>query len=52
MSNNNVNATVKKVAIEYAGLGSIPYFVITDDNGTTFIPIERGVTQLDTVINS
>lgn len=50
MSNKNVNTTVRKVAIEYAGLGSKPYFIISDDKGTRFIPIERGVTQLQDLL--
>lgn len=47
MSRENVNSTVKTIAIEYAGIGSQPYFVINDELGIRFIPIERGVTQLE-----
>ena len=47
MSNNNVNSTVRRVAIEYGGLGSIPYFIIEEDGQMKFIPIEKGVTQLN-----
>ena len=47
MSNNNVNSKVRKVAIEYAGMGSQPYFIIEDNGEVQFIPIERGVTQLE-----
>tara|TARA_B100000427_G_scaffold73786_1_gene59820 strand:+ start:2027 stop:2185 length:159 start_codon:yes stop_codon:yes gene_type:complete len=47
MSDNNVNSKVRRIAIEYAGLGSRPFFVINDDDGVKFIPIERGITQLE-----
>tara|TARA_B100000029_G_C17545960_1_gene948451 strand:+ start:1355 stop:1516 length:162 start_codon:yes stop_codon:yes gene_type:complete len=50
MSNNIVNSKAKRVAIEYAGLGAKPFFVITTDNGVKFIPIERGITQLSTIL--
>ena len=46
MSDNNVNSKVRKVAIEYAGLGSRPFFVINDDDGVKFIPIERAITLM------
>ena len=49
MSNRNVNSTVRKVAIEYGGIGSIPYFIIEEDGEMKFIPIERGVTQLNVI---
>jgi len=49
MSNSNVNSTVRKVAIEYAGIGSVPYFIIEEDGEMKFIPIERGVTQLNVI---
>ena len=50
MSNNIVNSKAKRVAIEYAGLGAKPFFVITTNNGVKFIPIERGITQLSTIL--
>ena len=41
MSNNNVNSTVRRVAIEYGGLGSIPYFIIEEDGQMKFLKFLR-----------
>jgi|TARA_Y100001951_G_scaffold105134_2_gene120119 hypothetical protein len=38
------------VSVEYAGVGSKPYFVVNNNNEIKFIPIEPGVTMLRDVI--
>ena len=42
MSNPNVEDRVKVMSVEYAGLGSKPYFVIEVDGEFKFVPIELG----------
>jgi|TARA_R100001163_G_C4866067_1_gene70103 hypothetical protein len=39
------------VSVEYAGVGSKPYFVVNENDEVKFIPIEPGVTKLRDVIN-
>ncbi len=42
MSNPNVKDKATVMSVEYAGLGSKPYFVIEVDGEIKFIPIELG----------
>ena len=47
MANINVNDTVEVVAVEYAGVGSIPHFVIKLDGEYKYIPIKTGINRID-----
>jgi|TARA_R100001082_G_scaffold101263_2_gene70754 hypothetical protein len=47
MANINVNDTVEVVAVEYAGVGTIPHFVIKLDGEYKYIPIKTGINRID-----
>ena len=49
---NTTKDSVSRVAIEYNGLGSQPYFVIDVEGEIKFIPIKRGVTRLTDIIDN
>jgi hypothetical protein len=52
MDNINVKSKWKLSGLEYSGLGDKPYFILTDDQGgVKLVPVERGVTNLRTLLN-
>ncbi len=39
---------MKIVGIEYAGIGSEPFFIVQNEQGDIeFVPVERGITKLN-----
>lgn len=52
MDNVNVKSKWKLSGIEYSGLGDKPMFILTNDQGDVkLVPVERGVTNLRTLLN-
>ena len=52
MDNLNVKSKWKLSGIEYSGLGDKPMFILTNDQGDVkLVPVERGVTNLRSLLN-
>ena len=51
MTDNNVKSKWRIDSIAYSGTGDIPLFILRNGDKIRFIPIERGITKLDTLID-
>ena len=51
MTDINVKSKWKLSGIEYSGLGDKPYFILTSDEDTKLVPIERGITNLRNLLD-
>jgi hypothetical protein len=51
MTDNIVKSKYRLTGIEYSGLGDKPYFILTSDEDTKLVPIERGITNLRNLLD-
>ena len=51
MTDSIVKSKYRLTGIEYSGLGDKPYFILTNDEDTKLVPVERGITNLRNLLD-